>query len=106
MSLHFTTESGAHYEIRQTVPPVNAGFAAHPGIQHLRRLDEGGAPAKRADGDWIQVHSHTPIEVGQRVVLVAESLAHLGPDDEGIQDLGSTVTTRHTTHVTRVWEES
>jgi len=85
-----TTKSGAIYEFKgDQVRRVNASHK------------------KRADGEWvklIQVIPRRP-EVGQMMILVIESLADHGPDDEGTTT-PSDVTTRSTTTIVDIeWNE-
>ena len=88
MSLHFSTESGAHYE-------VNGG--------KVRRLNDATDTKKRADGEWVRLHTMFPQtpHVGAPVVLVLEPLSGRGPDDYGAEGGGETV--RRTTRVTDAW---
>lgn len=86
--MRFTTESGSQYELDEDQ-------------KHIRRVnvDHG----KRGDGDWLRLYNHTEIEVGVRVLMSLESLAHAGPDDFRTRpEDASAITTRLTTVVTEV----
>lgn len=103
MSLHFTTESGAHYEVMKLEAIQRDDHPPHDELR-MRRIVDGDSPSMRADGDWVQLIRHTPITTGDRVVLVMESLDKIGPDDYGTR-IPSGTTTRATTPVVRVWGE-
>lgn len=78
--MKFWTESGSAYEVEGN---------------RIRRLNEHYE--KRADGDWVLLLD-SRIEVGERAILVLESLSPYGPDDHGYT---GSVTTRTTSIVTR-----
>lgn len=77
--MRFTTESGSVYEIRE----VNG---LH---REVRRVNDGFG--KRADGEWVRLLQHSPVEVGVNVILEMVSLSPYGPDDSGNRDGGPTV---------------
>ena len=80
----FYTESGSAYEIIGN---------------EVRRLNPDDP--KRADGAWVTLHHHTPIEIGKRVTLTMDSLTEYGPDDFGTVT-ADPITTRTTTPVTGI----
>ena len=80
------TESGSRYEITET---------------HVRRTNP--TMGKRGDDVWQPLLSVAFPVVGEPMFLVMESLAELGPDDDGNRVQGS-VTTRRTTRVVGVSE--
>lgn len=86
--MRFKTESGSTYE-------VEGG--------RIRRLNSDYT--KRADGEWWRYFgiSPWPVAVGHSVVIAMESLAELGPDDNGSVEPGSLTTVRTTSRVTEVW---
>lgn len=89
--MKFRTESGSVYEIAEL-----------DGLEYVRRLNPDYT--KRADGDWVRLHLRSEITAGCSVLLVLDSLAGLGPDDNGNpQDNGSDVTQRITSPVEEVW---
>lgn len=82
------TESGAVYEFR-------------PG--QVRRVND--SDVKRGDGVWLTLHAMYPVTpvVGMAMVIVVDSLAGYGPDDEGFEaGEDAEVTTRTTTRVVSV----
>lgn len=84
--MKITTESGSVYEFEG---------------DKVRRVNADAV--KRADGEWLTVLRHTPIEVGLEVTFFLESLAEYGPDDDGNQNTGSTVATvRRTTPIVSI----
>lgn len=90
--MKFKTKTGSEYEI------VN-----HPAGDMIRRIN--ASAEKRADGEWVRLYGHSPIEVGHSAVLVMESLARYGSDDTGF-DQGDEITfqtTRTTSTVDEVW---
>lgn len=76
----------------------------------IRRLPAGGIPIptpnKRGDGEWLRYHAlfpHIPT-VGVNQTIVLDSLASLGPDDQGTPaEEVSQYTTRTTTAVIETW---
>jgi len=79
------TESGSEYD-----------FEAN----RMRRVNHGDV--KRADGEWVKILSHSPVEVGSPIFFVLEPLGKYGPDDHGNENGG--VTTRITTPVVAVFD--
>lgn len=92
MSLHFTTESDSHYEIRRT--PWD--------YSEIRRMNADAT--KRADGEWVRLIGHTAIVEGASVALYIASLAEYGADDVGTpREEAESFTTRMTTPVVKIW---
>lgn len=86
----FRTESGSMYEVD-----------AQNG--RIRRVNE--RHEKRGDEAWQRYFgiSPWPVAVGHNVVIAQESLAHLGPDDNGAVEPESLTTVRTTSRVVEVW---
>ena len=90
--MRFSTASGSEYEI-----------VDHPAGQMVRRTNTSAG--KRADGVWIKLFNSPDIEVGERAVLVVQSLSEFGYDDIGTpEELATAFTTRTTSIVTEVFE--
>ena len=88
--MRITTQSGSVYEIEDN---------------RIRRMN--ASHEKRGDGDWQALFSIHPnhFDVGDRLVIVMGSLAHIGPDDHGTSAKhASPYTTRTTTPITKIEE--
>lgn len=90
--MKFKTKTGSEYEI------VN-----HPAGDMIRRIN--ASHGKRADGEWVRLYAHSPINVGWGVMLVMQSLTEYGNDDTGFDEEDETPeqTTRVTSAVDEVW---
>lgn len=86
----FKTVSGSEYEISHSVLS---------GEKLVRRVNAGSS--KRADGVWLRLINKPVIRVGQRAVLMTESLAPYGYDQPS-SSAGSAASTRITTEVSEV----
>lgn len=88
--IHVTTISGSRYEFDRD----NTRF---------RRVNAGAQ--KRGDGEWLDYLHISQIAPGQPILIVLESLAHLGPDDHGTIEPDTEYTTRITSSVVKVKED-